>query len=229
MVKLLLEKGAELESKDEYGRTPLSWAARNKHEAMVKLLLEKGAELESKDDCGRTPLSWAAGNGHDAMVKLLLEKGAELEPKDQFGQTPLLLAAGNGHMAVVKILLAKDALDPDSKDKFGRTPLSWAARRGNSDVVKLLLENYEKNGIVIRGVNVDIATPPAADHPSRILCDICMFSIPNIDIHHHCGICDGGDFDVCQECIASGAFCLDQSHKLFRRTVKNATLVEVPD
>ena len=49
-MKLLLEKGAELESKDEYGRTPLSWAAENGHEAVVKLLLEKGAELESKDN-----------------------------------------------------------------------------------------------------------------------------------------------------------------------------------
>ena len=50
-MKLLLEKGAELESKDNrYGRTPLSWAAANGHEAVVKLLLEKGAELESKDN-----------------------------------------------------------------------------------------------------------------------------------------------------------------------------------
>ena len=50
VVKLLLEKGAEPESKDnDYGRTPLSWAAGSGHEAVVKLLLEKGAELESKD------------------------------------------------------------------------------------------------------------------------------------------------------------------------------------
>ena len=61
VVKLLLEKGAELETKYNNGRTPLSWAARNGHEAVVKLLLEKGAELETKDDrYGRTPLSWAA-------------------------------------------------------------------------------------------------------------------------------------------------------------------------
>jgi ankyrin repeat protein len=49
VVKLLLEKGAELKSKDKkYSRTPLLWAASNGHEAVVKLLLEKGAELESK-------------------------------------------------------------------------------------------------------------------------------------------------------------------------------------
>jgi hypothetical protein len=77
VVKLLLEKGAELDSKDTiYGRTPLSWTAKTGREAVVKLLLEKGAGLDSKDIGDRTPLSWAA-------VKHLLEKGAELEPKEQ--------------------------------------------------------------------------------------------------------------------------------------------------
>jgi ankyrin repeat protein len=45
VVELLLEKGAKLEIRDtDSGRTPLSWAVGNGHEAMVKLLLEKGAE-----------------------------------------------------------------------------------------------------------------------------------------------------------------------------------------
>jgi ankyrin repeat protein len=34
----LLENGAELESKDNGDRTPLSWAAENGHEVVVKLL-----------------------------------------------------------------------------------------------------------------------------------------------------------------------------------------------
>ncbi|GKU13619.1 unnamed protein product, partial [Fusarium langsethiae] len=46
IVKLLLDKGAEVEAKDsEYGLTPLSWAARHGHDAVVKLLLDKGAEI----------------------------------------------------------------------------------------------------------------------------------------------------------------------------------------
>jgi ankyrin repeat protein len=44
VVKLLLEKGAELESKDNNSQTPLSHAAEKGHEAVVKLLLENGVD-----------------------------------------------------------------------------------------------------------------------------------------------------------------------------------------
>jgi ankyrin repeat protein len=48
VVKLLLEKGADLESKDtKYSQMPLSWAAEREHKAVVKLLLKKGADPES--------------------------------------------------------------------------------------------------------------------------------------------------------------------------------------
>ncbi|KAN0070496.1 Ankyrin repeat-containing domain protein [Elaphomyces granulatus] len=47
MVKLLLEKGADLESKDCSGRTPRSWAAEKGHEAIVKLL-EKASKNFNK-------------------------------------------------------------------------------------------------------------------------------------------------------------------------------------
>jgi ankyrin repeat protein len=55
-VKLLLEKGAELESKDKIDWTPLWWAAANGHEMVVRLLLEKGAKLEYKDKCSNQTL-----------------------------------------------------------------------------------------------------------------------------------------------------------------------------
>src|SRR5205823_2412928 len=81
VVKLLVEKGADLETKDNDGRTPLSWTAGHRNEAVAKLLIEKGAELETKDNDGRTPSSWAAKHGFEAVVKLLVEKGVALETK----------------------------------------------------------------------------------------------------------------------------------------------------
>ena len=74
MVKLLLAKdGVDPDSKDVWGRTPLSCAAERGHEAVVKLLLaEDGVDPDSKDSIwGRTPLSYAAAGGHEAVVKLL--------------------------------------------------------------------------------------------------------------------------------------------------------------
>jgi ankyrin repeat protein len=44
VVKLLLEKGAKLEAKDDSGQTPLLNTIGKGHKAVVRLLLEKGAK-----------------------------------------------------------------------------------------------------------------------------------------------------------------------------------------
>ena len=151
VMEALLQNGHELNAKDSYYQTPLSWAAKNGHEAVVKLLLEKDAELES--DRGRTPLSLAAEKGHEAIVKLLL-KNAELEPKDFHGRTSLTWAAKYGHLVVVKLLLEKGA-DLECKTKYGLTPLSRAAAEGHKAVVELLLEK----GAELESKDIDGRTP----------------------------------------------------------------------
>ena len=143
VVQLLLCTNS-LDPKDSFGRTPLSWAAENGHEAVVKLLLAKDElDLNSEDEDGCTPLFHAAKNGHEAVVKLLLAKdGIDPDAKNKFeSRTPLFEAATKGHEAVVKLLLAKDGVDPDPKDWDGSTPIQWAATNGNEAVVKLFLAN----------------------------------------------------------------------------------------
>jgi ankyrin repeat protein len=67
-VKPLLGTGkADVNSKDDYGWTPLSTAGANGHESIVKLLLDIGnVEVDLKENDGRTPLSRAAENGCNA-------------------------------------------------------------------------------------------------------------------------------------------------------------------
>jgi ankyrin repeat protein len=70
MVHLLLEKGADVESKDNDFQTLLSRVAVSGHEATVHLLLEKGADVESKDNDGQTPLSNALRYRYEKVVTL---------------------------------------------------------------------------------------------------------------------------------------------------------------
>ncbi|KFY91698.1 hypothetical protein V500_04517 [Pseudogymnoascus sp. VKM F-4518 (FW-2643)] len=132
--------------KDEDGRTPLSWAAQNGHEAVVKLLLVNNAEVNLKDTLyGQTPLSWAAESGHEAVVKLLLVNGAEIDSKDISGRTPLSLAANTGQEAVLKLLIEKGA-DVNLENIYNRAPLSYVAENGHEAILKLLLaDNADVN------------------------------------------------------------------------------------
>ena len=140
VVELLLEKGADVESKDTLARRRYRGPQERARGGCEAAAREGGRRGVQGSTYGRTPLWWAAEKGHEAVVKLLLEKGADVESKDRYyGQTPLSWAAEKGHEAVVKLLLEKGA-DVESKDEYGRTPLWWAAEKGHEAVVKLLLE-----------------------------------------------------------------------------------------
>jgi len=57
----------------KYGRTPLSWAAKEGHERIVKVLLgREDVNPNQADDYGWTPLSLAARKGHESIAKMLL-------------------------------------------------------------------------------------------------------------------------------------------------------------
>jgi ankyrin repeat protein len=154
IVKLLLEAGANMESKNTYDQTPLYLAALHGREAVVRLLLEAGANMESKNTYERTPLYHAALNGHEVVVKLLLEAGANLESKDINQHTPLILAAKRGREAAVKLLL-QAGTNLESKDILDQTALSHAAWSGHTAVIRLLL----KAGANPESKDVDDRTP----------------------------------------------------------------------
>ena len=131
------DRDVDADARDGYGRTPLSHAAENGHEAVVKLLLKrKEVNAYSKISfLGRTPLSYAAKNGHETVVKLLLGLKKESDSTDHLNQMSLSEAAENGHEAVVKLLL-----ETDLNNICTLAPLWWAAALGLETIVKLLVE-----------------------------------------------------------------------------------------
>ncbi|KAI5785392.1 hypothetical protein FPQ18DRAFT_87085 [Pyronema domesticum] len=100
IVRILLERGVDVNLADGNNRTALSWASENGHDSVVKLLLQAdGIDINSKDsEYDRTALSWASENGHDSVVKLLLQAdGIDINSKDDDGETALSLASLYGH------------------------------------------------------------------------------------------------------------------------------------
>jgi len=71
MVKDLLDAGANVNVKDEAGRTPLTEAAWNGHTETIKLLLERGADPNIKKNDGQTALSLALARGQKDAVEVL--------------------------------------------------------------------------------------------------------------------------------------------------------------
>ncbi|CAH0052035.1 unnamed protein product [Clonostachys rhizophaga] len=78
VVDVLLDTGrADIESRDNTGRTPLSWAAGSpKSLITVTMLLKTGrVDVNSRDDNGRTPLWSAAQHGSWLVVEKLFNSG----------------------------------------------------------------------------------------------------------------------------------------------------------
>jgi len=177
---------------------------------------------------------WAAREQYGLLMNWLIEKyKIDLNMKDERGRTLLSYAAEHGLERAVKILSLTDTVRINIADKYGRTPMWWARRKGHNTVVQLLgeiLELYE-NGMGIHDDETTIATSSEAVpvFEGRTFCDVCISGIPDVSIHYHCRVCAKGDFDLCQQCVTSGALCLDHSHKLIKRTVKDGNYVEVPD
>ena len=60
--KLLIEKGANIEAKDNNGDTPIILASLSGFFDTVELLVERGADMEVKGKNGHTPLFWSLWN-----------------------------------------------------------------------------------------------------------------------------------------------------------------------
>ena len=147
VVDLLEVGGCDPNQTDFASRTPISRAARNKHEGVVKALLGRdGIDPYKPDHFGEMPLHAAAAVGCEGVVKVLLEQdGVNPGEQDSIGRTPLYLAAGCGREEIVKILLKRDDVNPDKPNYRGQTPLWAAAEGGHEGVVKLLLQRDEVN------------------------------------------------------------------------------------
>ena len=82
-------KGADVNAKDNEGRTVLMQAAQNGHTRTAEVLLKHGANVNAKDNNGKTALMRAVFSGRTRTAEILLKHGADVNAKDNDGWTAL--------------------------------------------------------------------------------------------------------------------------------------------
>ena len=151
-VKRLLGNGANPNSVNQQGDTPLHLAVRQQYTEVVRALLnsEEINPNAGKND-GWTPLMESAFCNLPHIAKILLENDAKPNIAKAYGWTALMEAAYEGHAEVVKALLQEDA-NPNAALKADWTALSAAKENGNSEVIRLLEEAMakERDGVIRR-------------------------------------------------------------------------------
>lgn len=103
-VARLLSKGANVNTRDEDGCTPLCSAVFCNHQEVAETLIAAGADVNVRlrDE---SVLMRAAWNGWLSTVKQLIAAGADVNAASNSGTTALIKAAAQGHEMVVRCLI----------------------------------------------------------------------------------------------------------------------------
>jgi ankyrin repeat protein len=157
-MRLLIEKGANVNAKGDAGITPLMWAAGNGNLKAVELLLAKGADVNAvsadRIDTVKngpvalgylTALMLGAPAGGPEVMKALLDADAKVDAEDVRRMTPLMLAIATDHADPRTVrLLVDHGADPGKKDREGQTALDWAKKYNAPSVLKELGLQHQK-------------------------------------------------------------------------------------
>lgn len=100
ILKMLVEKGADVNAVDEYNMTPIF----NKDIVLAKILVEAGADIQIKSNKGNSLLMWYSYSGYSDGVEYLVGLGADVNVKNSDGQTAYDIAQTFGHSELTKYL-----------------------------------------------------------------------------------------------------------------------------
>ena len=88
-VKQHLDSGIDVNAKNQFGGTPLHFAAKQGHKNLAALLISEGADINAKAYDKSTPLHSAVISGYKEVAEQLIVNGADVNAKGYEGSTPL--------------------------------------------------------------------------------------------------------------------------------------------
>ena len=146
-IEKYINKGVNINKKDEKGQTILfSLAAKRKLEAL-KILIKNGANLTLEDLHRKTVLDEAVDRNDGMMIRFLLDNGFNINHKNNSGRTIFQNVARMGNNKIFQIFMKYNA-DFNIKDSHGKTVLFDAVEGGNLDILKDVINNTNNLNIL---------------------------------------------------------------------------------
>ena len=171
MIRYLLEKNADLNSRDAEGTSPLDDAVWRDELDAAAILLAHGAHLnEIEPKTGATPINEAAYQGHTRLIRYLLQFHPNLDTRDKEGYRPLEnVARRDKEDAALLLLEAEAQKEPHSLDKT----MDLAVRKDAALLVENLLRHgVDPNGTLPSGLSpLDAAASSGAIRTVKVLLD----------------------------------------------------------
>lgn len=150
-IKALINEGADVNTIDVHGVSPMLVAVEKKNIKMIGTLVNYGADLKAGNNSSEATdkkqniLFNAIASGNLELVKVLIKSGADPFEKTRFqgadDSTTLMAAVFSDNVEMVKYFIELD-VDINAKDKYGDPAVNWAAFfTYNAKIVKLLIDN----------------------------------------------------------------------------------------
>ncbi|PVD35618.1 hypothetical protein C0Q70_02581 [Pomacea canaliculata] len=142
ILNLLLSKGADFNSQDSNGDTPLHSAIFNSQISAAEVIISwPQLDIHRKNKEGFAPLHYAAFKGQSAIVELLLKRDKTIvDTQRDDGCTALHVSAAEDHHEVMKVLTEGGGAKVDRKNSKSQTSLHLACQKCNLDCVRLLIK-----------------------------------------------------------------------------------------
>lgn len=192
IVKLLIERGAEIYETAQWGYPAVAHAHWEKQPHVVEYFLDEGSRHPSMAGAPTYGLgidvNLAARLGWvDVVKKHLAKDSLAVHRRGVIGETPMHWAAHNGYVEIVTALLEAGAdIEADEIGLYGGKPLDWASEHAPK-VVKLLLERgADVNGRnILPGAGFEGVTPLMMAASQKNDCEECaeLLIAAGADIH----------------------------------------------
>ena len=145
-IKFALDAGANVDTRDATGRTPLMVATEAHQTEAFRALLAAGGDVDLQDQKQDNPFLYAGAEGMVDILRLANEAGADPTITNRFGGTALIPASERGHVEVVRYLLTATEIDVNHVNRLGWTALLEAILLSDGgprhqEIVALLIEN----------------------------------------------------------------------------------------